>query len=224
MPTSAGAALRPVGREQAEPVEHERAERVVVLREVVDRRRARPARAGTSQTGAQSKSRRALDLERELDRREQRVEAGRRLARCRRPRRGAACRSRSRRASRCGRAARSPDRRAPASSSRRRARQRVGVRRRDGADALAARDLDVRSGVSPAGGLEQADEAACAGAASSGGASESETSTYSIPLRTPASLTARRRRSSQHDVPHGDAPRERRRRRAAASGARRTRR
>ena len=30
------------------------------------------------------------------------------------------------------------------------------------------------------------------------GASESETSTYSIPLRTPASLTARRRRSSQH--------------------------
>ena len=77
-PMSAGSALRPVGREQAEPVEHQRAERVVVLREVVDRGRFGGLRRAHAD-GLAVEVRRALDLERELDRRELRIEPCRRL-------------------------------------------------------------------------------------------------------------------------------------------------
>jgi hypothetical protein len=77
------AALGPPGREQADPVEHQRPERLEVLRQVVDRRRlAELGRAVADRRTVEVG--RALDLERELDRREQRIEARRRLV-ARRP-------------------------------------------------------------------------------------------------------------------------------------------
>ena len=71
-------ALRPAGREEAEPVEHQRTERVVVLGEVVDRRRLGELRRADADSLA-VEVRRTLDLERELDRCKLGVEPGRRL-------------------------------------------------------------------------------------------------------------------------------------------------
>ena len=85
------AALASSRREQAEPVEHQPAE---ASRSPWrgSRSPAPSARLGRAVAGgAQSKSRRALDLERELDRGQQRVEPGRRRVAAARRRRGAAC-------------------------------------------------------------------------------------------------------------------------------------
>ena len=154
------------GREQAEPVEHQRAERLVVLGEVVDRRRVGALRRAVADRRAVEVGR-ALDLERELDRGEQRVEAGRRRVaagagdEAQRVRREVAA------SSRCGRAARSPGRRGPPSARRPRRRAAASPaaptrpRRRD---ALAAVDHDVRRRRARPGRAAAA-RRACAGAA-----------------------------------------------------------
>ena len=127
-----GVALGPVAARAGQPVEHQPAEALVVLGEVVDRRARGGRPAGRCTSRPQSKSLGHSTLNENCDLGEQRVEAGGRRRRCPALARGAKRVAREVAArGRCARPARGRARRAPSTQRRRRspAGQRVGGRR-----------------------------------------------------------------------------------------------